>query len=107
MDSKCISGPDANLDARHDGNQAPAEAIFSAVKDLVGHHKRGDELGDRHITGDLTGLLRLKSDLLRIMLALPGHPRKLSWLWTTSARSVSADGKVAVMSEVVGLLAPT
>lgn len=38
-------------------------AALAAVDDLTYGRRRGKVLGDRHVTGDLSGLLRLRFDL--------------------------------------------
>lgn len=39
------------------------EAALAAVDDLCAGHQTGKELGRRHVSGDLTGLRRLRFDL--------------------------------------------
>lgn len=39
------------------------DAALAAVDDLTHGRQRGKLLGDRHVTGDLSGLLRLRFDL--------------------------------------------
>jgi hypothetical protein len=40
-----------------------ADAAWAVVDDVLGHHKTGKELGIRNLSGDLTGLRRVKFDL--------------------------------------------
>ncbi|MGI8761465.1 MAG: hypothetical protein ACR2LF_09295 [Jatrophihabitantaceae bacterium] len=44
---------------------ALVDAALAAVDDLTYGRQRGKLLGVRHVTGDLTGLLRLRFDLPR------------------------------------------
>lgn len=39
------------------------DAALTAVEDLAFGRQRGRQLGERHVTGDLTGLARLRFDL--------------------------------------------
>jgi hypothetical protein len=39
------------------------EAAFQAITDLAHHRKTGKQLGERHVSGDLTGTRRLRFDL--------------------------------------------
>jgi hypothetical protein len=43
--------------------QPPPTPLFRQPGDVAHHHRRGRALGARHITGDLTGLFRVKFDL--------------------------------------------
>jgi hypothetical protein len=52
-----------DLDRLDNLDPAVADAATAAVSDVAHHHKRGKALGERHITGDLTGLFRVKFDL--------------------------------------------
>lgn len=49
-----------SLDAQ---DRAIADAAITAVEDLAHRRKIGKALGERHVSGDLTGLYRLKFDV--------------------------------------------
>jgi hypothetical protein len=44
-------------------DEAAADAALEAVSDVVNRRKRGKALGKRHVSGDLTGLYRVKFDV--------------------------------------------
>jgi hypothetical protein len=57
-----------------------AKAALQAVEDVAGHHRTGKALGQRNVSGDLSGLYRLKFDLpgvspqrYRLVYELVGH----------------------------------
>ncbi len=56
-------GVDADLSALAAVDRALIDAVLAAVDDLAHGRQRGKVLGDRHVSGDLTGLLRLRVDL--------------------------------------------
>lgn len=62
------------------------EAALAAVEDVRHHRKVGKALGDRHVTGDLTGFFRVKFDVpgskperYRLVYALPEDKRLEIW----------------------------
>jgi hypothetical protein len=52
-----------DLDALEQVDPALAAAALAALDDLAYGRQRGKALGERHVTGDLTGLLRLRFDV--------------------------------------------
>jgi hypothetical protein len=44
-------------------DDALIDAALQAITDLAVHRKTGKELGDRHVSGNLSGCLRLRFDL--------------------------------------------
>lgn len=57
--------PDAVADLLSLNDAAPqaVDAAQQIARDVAMHRKRGKALGDRHVSGDLTGLYRLKFDI--------------------------------------------
>lgn len=44
-------------------NDELIDSALQAITDLAAHRKTGKDLGDRHVSGDLTGCLRLRFDV--------------------------------------------
>lgn len=53
----------ADLRLLAEEDEALVDAALQAITDLAEHRKTGKLLGDRHVSGDLTGVRRLKFDL--------------------------------------------
>lgn len=57
--------PDAVTDllSLNETDPQAADAARQTARDVATHRKRGKALGDRRVSGDLTGLYRLKFDI--------------------------------------------
>lgn len=58
-----LPGVPVDLDVLDRLDPALAAAALAALDDLAHGRQRGKALGQRHVTGDLSGLLRLRFDL--------------------------------------------
>lgn len=90
----------ADLLALNAADEKLADAALAALDDIAHHRQRGKLLGKRNVSGDLTGLYRLRFDVpgqhppqFRIVYRLtPAHPARTNRIATATHRTCSGDG---------------